>query len=165
MTFGHSVVGSILAIALDNARLYRAAREEIRSRDEFLAAVSHDLKNPLGVIKGTAQLLQRTARRSNTPEAERIESGLRRIDGIVTRMTRMIDSLLDLTRLQMGQPLPLDRRPIDLVALAGQVLDEQRLSAERHQLTLDASVPELVGVWDAARLERMLTNLVTNAVK
>jgi signal transduction histidine kinase len=153
------------AIALDNARLYRAARDEIRSRDEFLAAVSHDLKNPLGIIKGTAQLLQRAVRRANTPEAERVESGLRRIDAVVTRMTRMIDSLLDLTRLQMGQPLPLDRRPMDLVGLARQVLDEQRLSAERHQLTLEASVPEVVGVWDAARLERMLTNLVTNAIK
>jgi len=160
-----SAIAAQAAIALDNARLYRATRDAVRMRDEFLAAVSHDLKNPLGAIKGTAQLLQRAVRRSNTPEAARIGDGLQRIDAIVTRMTRLIDSLLDITRLQMGQSLPLDRRPVDLVALARQVLDEQRPSAERHELRLEADPPELVGVWDTARVERMLSNLVSNAVK
>jgi signal transduction histidine kinase len=153
------------SVALDNARLYRATRDAVRLRDEFLAAVSHDLKNPLGAVKGTAQLLHRAVRRLDTPEAERIGDGLRRIDAIVTRMTRSIDSLLDITRVQMGQPLPLDRRPTDLVALAREVLDEQRPSADRHQLRLDASLPEVVGAWDSARLERVLENLVSNAVK
>jgi len=153
------------AIALENARFHRAARDAVRMRDEFLAAASHDLKNPLGAVKGTAQLLQRVVRRSDLPEAERIIDGLRRIDVTVTRMTRLIDSLLDVTRVQMGRPLPLDRRPTDLVALARQVLDEQQPSADRHRLRLDARVPELVGVWDAARLERMLSNLVSNAIK
>jgi signal transduction histidine kinase len=152
-------------IALDNARLYRAARDAVRMRDEFLAAASHDLKNPLGAIKGNVQLLQRAVLRSHPPDPERIVGGLRRIDATVTRMTSLIDSLLDITRVQMGQPLPLDRRPTDLVALARQVIDEQQPSAERHQLRLDTRVPELVGVWDAARLERMLSNLVNNAIK
>jgi signal transduction histidine kinase len=80
-------------------------------------------------------------------------------------MTRLSDSLLDMTRTQMGHPLPLDRRPVDLVALARAVVAEQQHSTERHQLRLDAAVPALVGVWDAARLERLLENLLSNAVK
>jgi signal transduction histidine kinase len=158
-------VAAQAAIALDNTRLYRGARDAVRLRDEFLAAVSHDLKNPLGAVKGHAQLLQRVVRRLTAPEAERVADGLRRIDAIVTRATRLIDSLLDITRVQMGQALTLDLRPTDLVSLARQVLDEQQPSTDRHQLRLDPAVPELVGVWDAARLERMLTNLVSNAIK
>src|SRR5207237_8941238 len=88
-----------------------------------------------------------------------------RIDATIMRMTRLIDSLLDMTRTQMGQPLPLDRRPVDLVALARRVVVEQQQSTERHQLCLDVAVPELVGMWDAARLERLLENLLNNAVK
>jgi PAS domain S-box-containing protein len=169
------IVADRVALAIDHARLYEAARlaradaEEaglaVVLRDEFLAAASHDLKNPLAAIKGLSQLLQRRARRATTAEGRGFADGLQRIDATTTRMTRLIDSLLDMTRAQMGQPLPLDRRPLDLVALARQVVEEQQHSTERHQLRLDVAVPELVGVWDAARLERLLENLVNNAVK
>jgi PAS domain S-box-containing protein len=169
------IVADRVALAIDHARLYEAARlaradaEQaglaIRLRDEFLAAASHDLKNPLAAIKGLTQLLQRRARRATTPEVRSFAEGLQRIDATITRMTRLIDSLLDMTRVQMGQPLPLDRRPLDLVALARQVVAEQQHSTERHQLRLDVAVPKLVGVWDAARLERLLENLLNNAIK
>src|SRR5262249_55542464 len=147
------------------ARLARADAEQagpaVRLRDEFLAAASHDLKNPLAAIKGLTQLLQRRARRATTSEGRGFADGLQRIDATITRMTALIDSLLDMTRAQMGQPLPLDRRPLDLVALACQVLEQQQHSTERHQIRLDVAVPELVGVWDVARLERLLENLLT----
>jgi signal transduction histidine kinase len=158
-------IASQAAIAIDNACLYQQAQRAVYLRDEFLAAASHDLKNPLAAIKGIAQLLHRRARRSSTPEGQGFAEGLQRIDNSITRMTRMIDSLLDVTRVQMGQPLPLDRRPLDLVALARQVAEEQQQSTQRHQIRLDATAPELVGVWDSARLERLLANLLNNAVK
>jgi PAS domain S-box-containing protein len=169
------IVADRVALAIDHARLYEAAqcaRAEaeqaglaVRLRDEFLAAASHDLKNPLAAIKGLTQLLQRRARRATTSEGQSFGEGLQQIDATITRMTRLIDSLLDMTRTQMGHPLPLDRRPVDLVALARAVVAEQQHSTERHQLRLDAAVPALVGVWDAARLERLLENLLSNAVK
>jgi PAS domain S-box-containing protein len=169
------IVADRVALAISHAQLYEAARIArteaaqaslaVRLRDEFLAAASHDLKNPLAAIKGLTQLLQRRARRARTAEGRGFADGLERIDATITRMTRLIDSLLDMTRAQLGQPLPLDRRPLDLVALARQVVAEQQHSTERHQLRLDVAVPELVGVWDAARLERLLENLVNNAVK
>jgi signal transduction histidine kinase len=78
----------------------------------------------------------------------------------------LIDTLLDVTRVQMGRPLPLDRRTTDLVAVARQVVeDAQRQTSRRHALRLDAAVPAFVGCWDPGRLERMLGNLVNNAVK
>jgi PAS domain S-box-containing protein len=169
------VVADRVALAIDHARLYEAARlaraeaeqadRSLRLRDEFLAAASHDLKNPLAGIKGLTQLLQRRARRATAPEAQGFGVELQRIDTAIARMTRLIDSLLDMTRAQMGQALPLDRRPVDLVALAREVVQQQEHSTERHQLRLDVAVPELVGVWDAARLERLLENLLNNAIK
>jgi signal transduction histidine kinase len=153
------------AIALDNARLYQQAQRAVHLRDEFLAAASHDLKNPLAAVKGITQLLERRARRWATPEGQTFVDRLQRIDVSLTRMTRLIDTLLDVTRVQMGQPLPLDRRPLDLVALARQVVEEQQQSTERHQLRVEATVPELIGAWDADRLSRLLANLLNNAVK
>jgi PAS domain S-box-containing protein len=169
------IVADRAAMAIEHARLYAAARlareeagaavQAVQVRDEFLAAASHDLKNPLAAIKGIAQLLHRRARRASTLEGQSFADGLQRIDATITRMTRLIDSLLDVSRVQMGQPLPLDRRPLDLVALAREAAEEQQQSSDRHQLRVDAAVPELIGVWDAHRLERVLANLLNNAVK
>jgi signal transduction histidine kinase len=152
-------------IAIDNARLYQQAQQAIRLRDEFFATASHDLKNPLGVIKGIAQLLQRRARRATSAEGQGFLNGLQRIDATVTKMTGLIDTLLDSTRVRMGEPIPLDRRLLDLVALARQVAEQAQQSTERHQLQVETALPELVGVWDSARLERVLENLLSNAIK
>jgi len=77
----------------------------------------------------------------------------------------MIDELLDASRLQAGRPLDLNRQRTDLVALARRLVAEQQWGAERHEITLTAATPELIGPWDPARLERVLANLLSNAVK
>ena len=77
----------------------------------------------------------------------------------------MINDLLDVTRLQMKRPLELDRQPTDLVALVRRVATELQATTERHQIRVEADTPEVVGEWDSARLERVVTNLVSNAVK
>ena len=80
-------------------------------------------------------------------------------------MEAQIDDLLDATRLRAGQPLALRRRPTDLVALARQAVELQQQATDRHRLTLAAAVPSLVGAWDPGRLERVLGNLLGNALK
>ena len=134
----------------------------LERRDAFLATVSHDLRNPLALIAGQAQLLGRAADREGVLTASRITQGLRRIETSVARMNWMIDELLDVARLELGQPLELNRRPMDLVGLARRKISEYEQTAERHVFRVAAET-ELVGVWDAARLERVLDNLLGNA--
>src|SRR3954453_1111371 len=99
-------------------------KELERQKDTFLAAASHDLKNPLTAIKARAQILQRQAARMPGPDSERVVDGLRAIDTTATRLTAMINELLDVARLQMGRPLLLDRQPTDLEEIARQVTAE-----------------------------------------
>lgn len=136
-----------------------------RQKDDFLAAAAHDLRTPLTSIKGLAQLLRRRARRLDLPEMASLIEDLERIDATTGRMNMLINRLLDLTRLQMNQPLALDRSPTDLVAILRRLVDEQQHVSHRHHIMLDAGVPEIVGDWDGFRLERAFSNLLSNATK
>jgi len=140
-------------------------REALRTRDEFLASASHDLKNPLASIKATAQLLQRRIDVGAPQDLDRLREGLHRLDQIATRAAGQVEELLDLARMQMGQPLELDRQALDLVALVRQTLAEQQQATERHALRLESAATELVGYWDPRRLSRVLANLLDNAQK
>jgi len=139
-------------------------KELERQKDTFLAAASHDLKNPLTAIKARAQILQRQAARMDDPDGTRVVDGLRAIDQTATRLTAMINELLDVARLQMGRPLLLDHQPTDLEEVARQVVAELQPSADRHEMEVDVRSKKL-GLWDRARLERVVTNLVSNAIK
>lgn len=141
------------------------AENAARIRDEFLTSVAHDLKNPLGAIKGYAQLLQRRAAKADGPGVVKLAEGLTKIDTMVTKAVAQIDELLDLARLQADQPLPLDLRPTDLVALAHRAAAEYQQMSRRHRIRVEEDLPELYGVWDALRLERLLGNLLSNAIK
>lgn len=137
-----------------------------QAREAFLAAAAHDLKTPLAGIKAHAQLLTRLVKRAGAQtDPRRLLDGLAGIDASATRMSALIGELLDLARLRMARPLDLDRRPTDLVALARTAARTHQRTTERHTITVDAAGPELVGEWDAMRLERVLDNLLGNAVK
>ncbi|HVC33920.1 MAG TPA: GAF domain-containing protein [Chloroflexota bacterium] len=154
-----------VSAALDNARLYQESREALDERNEFLMGVSHDLRNPLANIKGFAQLLLRNVRQLRVPEADEMASWLGKIDATTAKMTALTEDLLDLARLQTGQPLELDRRQTNFSALAHQVADVYQQTSERHRITFDATVQNLTGFWDGRRLERVLGNLLANAIK
>ena len=140
-------------------------KELERQKDAFLAAASHDLKNPLTAIKARAQILQRQALRMKGAESQRVVDGLRAIDGTATRLTAMINELLDVARLQMGRPLLLDRQPTDLAEISRQVIAELQPSTDRHDIEIKAPSESILGLWDRARLERVVSNLVSNAIK
>lgn len=149
----------------DLQRLYGEVRAALESRDAFLSSVTHDLKTPLTAVLGYVQLLRRQVIRTQPAGAERLLEGLRQVELTGSRMRHQVDQLLDVARLQTGQPLELDRWPTDLVALARAACHEHQMSSDRHQLVLDARMEQLVGAWDAARLERLLDNLLSNAIK
>ena len=142
-----------------------AIRDLERERDALLAAAAHDLKNPIGIVKGSAQLLLRSLRRTGTVPAERLEPVLTTIEATATRMGALVDELLDATRLRLGQRLALDRRPTDLVGLARALTGAFQGATDAHRIHLNAAVPTLVGDWDEARIGRVLGNLLSNAVK
>ncbi|GAC1348059.1 MAG: hypothetical protein NVSMB27_14890 [Ktedonobacteraceae bacterium] len=148
----------------------REARAEaeaaLQVRNAFLSSVSHDLKTPLASIKGNAQLLQRRLQRAQLPGTIRFQETLAMIDAATTKMTTMIDELLDLAQLQTRQQLELDAHPVDLVKLARQVvMTVQQSMAKRHTIRVEAAIPELVALCDAPRMERVLANLLSNAIK
>jgi signal transduction histidine kinase len=80
-------------------------------------------------------------------------------------MARLIDELRDVANLEVGRPLALRPEPVDLVALARQAVAEYQLATRRHQLRLESDLEALVGCWDPGRLDRVLANLLDNALK
>ncbi|HUG13559.1 MAG TPA: sensor histidine kinase [Thermomicrobiales bacterium] len=153
------------ALAVENARLFAEAQDAVRTRDEFLAAASHDLKNPLSAVKLRAQLLQRRATRPEPlPSAEVIEATAA-IDDIVDRAVRLVDELMDVTRLQLGRPLDLELEATDLARILREVAAEVQASTTAHELRLVMPEEPIVGQWDARRLRRVAENLLDNAVK
>ena len=147
--------------------VYLEAQQAVREREELLSLVSHDLKNPLGAIKGFAQMLQRVVGRADMDEAtaRKLVDGLAQIDSAATRMDRLLNDQLDLARLQAGQPIELQRQPTDLAALARQVAAEYQRTTAQHRLWVVVPEEGVRGEWDAQRIERSLSNLVSNAVK
>jgi signal transduction histidine kinase len=160
------------AVAFDNARLYSQAQQArdtaqraLQVRDEFLSSISHDLRTPLTSILGMSQLLLRQAQRGPTLDSSRALRSLEQVDISATRMATMIDELLDLTRLESGRPLELNLVTADAVALLGQLVEQHQRGTGLHQLELVVDQGELAVCWDSARMERVLSNLLANAIK
>jgi signal transduction histidine kinase len=152
-------MGAVLAVR-DITSQYNLERQ----KDDFLSAAAHDLRTPLTSMKGRVQLLRRRAER-DTVETDHLISELDRIDMGLRRMTALISELLDVANIQIGRPLKLERRPVDLVALAREVVTEQQHVSDRHQVMVNATSPVVLGTWDPTRLERVLANLLSNAIK
>lgn len=144
------------------AELERERMEE--QREAFLAGIIHDLRTPLTVIRGQAQLLGREVARTDTSPVGRLAAGLGSIEAATVSMSALIDDMLDLTRLHLGKQLDLHREPLDLLMLVQQTVDVVQKTAV-HRIGVSASVPELIGRWDRRRLVRIIDNLLTNAIK
>lgn len=146
-------------------RSRRQAEDALRSRDEFLSSVSHDLKSPLATIKTSAQFLRRRLQHGESVSPEEIIEDLERIDSVATRMTNQLSELVDVARPPRHAGLTLATAPADLVALARRVAEEQQQTTTLHQISVQTEAPALTGVWDEARLDRAIGNLVVNAIK
>jgi signal transduction histidine kinase len=140
-------------------------RDVDRQKDEFLAAISHDLKTPATIIKGRANLLQRTLKRADLDGSQQMADGLQAIDESTAQLVRLVDELLDLTRLRMGHPVQLDLGPTDLVRITRRLAAEYQNISPRHTIRVDTDLSRLLGNWDEARIERVVANLISNAVK
>ncbi|MBI3967266.1 MAG: HAMP domain-containing histidine kinase [Chloroflexi bacterium] len=139
-----------------------AVRELEQQKDALLSVVSHDLRNPLSAIKTCVELALDHEPTNTPPPFHQL---LLTIAGATDRLERISNDLVDLARLQLGQALPLKRRPIDLVAVVHHLIAGHRQLSDRHTIRFEPAVPALVGHWDGPRLERVVENLLNNAIK
>jgi PAS domain S-box-containing protein len=158
---------------IDDARRARAEREQlvidlrqaVELRDEFLSIASHELRTPLTALQlqlqGTAHLLERLNNPINTKFLTKLEVANRQTNHLAT----LVNGLLDVARSSLGR-LTLEPDDVDLVDLTHEVIE--RYTPEAHNagctIQLDAD-PEVRGLWDRARMEQVVTNLVTNSIK
>lgn len=149
------------ALGIDNARLYREAQQANRIKDEFLAVLSHELRSPLNPILGWAKLLQ--ARKLD--EATTV-AALATIERNAKLQAELIEDLLDVSRILQGK-LSLNMVSVDLVSTIQAAIETVRLAAEAKSIQIrtefDPSVEKILG--DAARLQQVVWNLCSNAVK
>jgi PAS domain S-box-containing protein len=146
-------------------------KELERHKDEFISVASHELRSPLTVIRGQAQLLQRQLRRQEKqgklPAFWRhfLES-MEGIEAQTGRMNDLVNDLLDVSKIQAGK-LTLRRTPVPLMPLLTRVLKHWEPISTQHQFVLEVGeqLGQVVGQWDATRVEQILHNLLGNAVK
>ena len=137
------------------------AQEAIRLRDEFLALASHELKTPLTVLQIQLDSLRNHPGTDDPKLATKLDRAARSSD----RLTRLVGSLLDVSRIATGK-FALDPKPFDLGESLGRLVDRMRPAAAAAgcELSLTSAGP-LEGVWDQLRVEQVVTNLVANAIK
>jgi signal transduction histidine kinase/DNA-binding response OmpR family regulator len=154
-------LASRAAIALHNARLYRDIQEGNRRKDEFLAMLAHELRNPLAPIRNAAQLL----RMAGPSESER-EWALDVIDRQAGHLARLVDDLLDVARITRGkinfQPVLADA---SVVAASAIETSGPLIRSRGHELSIDLPDERLWVTADPTRLAQVLSNLLNNAAK
>jgi PAS domain S-box-containing protein len=149
------------ALALDNARLYKEAREADRRKDEFLAMLGHELRNPLAPIVTASHLLGRSEGLDEQATAARDT-----IDRQVRHLVRLVDDLLDVARITRGK-VKLHREAVELGPILSTAIEAARplLDDRRHELAVSAPDDPIWVHADPARLTQVFGNLLTNAAK
>ena len=163
--FGVGVPLFLLASAVDDARARARAEAELQTRDELVAVVAHDLKHPLASAVWHLQILRRQAKRDGSMSQEQLAGQLEVIQHSIEGLAAQIDELQDATRLQRGRALDLQLAPTDLGALVQRVLLQYEDPSHRSRFQCENSTPPIFGQWDQMRLERVVANLLANAVK
>jgi signal transduction histidine kinase/DNA-binding response OmpR family regulator len=149
------------ALAIDNARLYGEIQEGDRRKDEFLAMLGHELRNPLAAISNALECL-RLAQGNDALQREARAV----LERQTQQMSRLVDDLLDVSRITRGK-VELRKQLVDLTSIIERAVatTTSAIAARTHQLTVTAPAPPLPLFADPTRLEQVLANLINNAVK
>jgi signal transduction histidine kinase len=136
----------------------------VESYQQTLEHIAHDLNNAISTIRWSAQLMQRRAGAGLLTD-EDLHRGFRSIEAGATRMTTIVNGLMDAAQLRQGAALDLDLDPIDLEALVDRRVNAYSPTTDRHRFRLETFEAPLVGTWDELRLERVVDNFLSNAIK
>ena len=134
-----------------------------QARRDFLSVASHELKTPLTSLSGYTQLFQRHLRRSGAVD-ERSARYLAAIATQTQRMTELVETLLDISRIETGH-LRLRREDFDLAALVREVVEEMSGLSDHHTIDVVEDPSPIAGHWDRHRVEQVLVNLLSNAMR
>jgi PAS domain S-box-containing protein len=129
----------------------------VRFSEMFVGILGHDLRNPLSAIATAASLLGRRA------ESDKVAKPATRILNSAGRMGRMIDQLLDFTRIRLGKGIPIEQKETDLAEVCRLAIDELESAGEARKIELRAA-GDSIGLWDADRLLQLCSNLLSNAL-
>lgn len=150
-------LGSALNRMLDHIAAALSARQASETRvRQFVADASHELRTPLAAIRGYTELTQRMG-----DDREAVAHAMSRVASETERMTRLVEDLLLLARLDSGRPL--EREPVDLSRVAVDAVNDAHVAGPDHQWELDLPEEPVIVTGDAARLHQVLANLLANA--
>ncbi|HEY1952113.1 MAG TPA: PAS domain S-box protein [Gemmatimonadaceae bacterium] len=150
------------AVVVEHARLFHEAQQATRARDDVLAVVAHDLRNPLNTVTMAVNLMLENTPADRVQERRQAEIVRRAAD----RMNRMIQDLLDVKRMESGR-LTVDARAEEPSSLINDTIDMLRPLAAGSTILLDTGIEDKLPsvLADSARIQQVLSNLVGNAVK
>jgi len=152
-------ISDLAGIFLENAQLYRQTTDDSRAKDEFLATLSHELRNPLGAIANAVAALDRRAADEHT--AVRLRQIIHRQ---ARHLARLVDDLLDVARAAAGK-IALHVQPVDLSEVAAACVASLRASGRAERLRVSFRAQSVMVSADATRLAQIITNMLDNAVK
>ncbi len=153
-------LAQLASIAVENARLYQELRGNDRRKDEFLAMLAHELRNPLAAISNAVTLSRRSGLR------EQVEWSMDVVGRQLKHLTRLIDDLLDVSRISRGK-IELRRDLLDVAPILDAAVETVRPLVEerKHRLTVEVDRGGLWANVDPTRLEQVVTNILMNAAK
>lgn len=158
-------LGRSAAVAIDNASLYKNAQSAIQIRDEFISIASHELRTPMTSLTLQAKILTNIVSELQTPDADLAKKVLQKTSGQLNRLARLVDDMLDITRISTGK-LTIIKRTVDLSKVIQETLDKlhEHLESLGIEHSFNFEGPMLVDC-DPNRIEQVVTNLLTNAIR
>jgi signal transduction histidine kinase/CheY-like chemotaxis protein len=154
-------LANLAAIAVQNAELYEELRTSNHHKTEFLATLAHELRNPLAPIRNSLQLME-----ISPQDPQLLEQSRSMIERQVIQMVRLIDDLLDISRISRGK-IELRKEHIDLSSVVTAAVEASRplIDGRHHHLTIDVPKHPIPMYGDATRLSQVVLNLLNNAAK
>src|SRR5712692_3032446 len=150
----------IASVAIENARLYDSLRETDRRKDEFLATLAHELRNPLAPIRNAIQVIRLSSDRAAREQARTM------MERQLTQMVRLVDDLLDVSRITRGK-IELRKEQVELAAVVASAVETSRplIEASGHELAVKLPPGPIPLDADLTRLTQVFSNLLNNAAK